>query len=78
MAPLPPATAAQAPIARPRSVGSENTLVSRDKVAGMMKAAPMPMKARVTMSWVAELANADASDPAPKMARPMLSAPLRP
>ncbi len=30
-----------------------------DSVAGMMNAPPMPMNARVAMSWSAEPANAD-------------------
>ena len=53
---------AQTPIALPRSLGGK-TLVMIDSVAGMMNAPPMPMNARVAMSWSALLANADASEP---------------
>ena len=59
-----------------RSVGK--TLVMIDSVAGMMNAPPMPMNARVAMSWSAELASADSSEPRPKIARPICSAPRRP
>ena len=38
------------PMARPRSSGG-NTLVMIDRVAGMMNAPPMPMSARVPISW---------------------------
>ena len=77
-APLAPATAAQRPIARARSRGSAKMLVSRERVAGMISAAPMPMNARVKISVLASPAKADAIDPTPKMARPTISAPLRP
>ena len=43
---------------RARSGG--NTLVMIDSVAGMMNAPPMPMNARVAMSWSDVFANADA------------------
>ena len=74
----PPATAAHTPMARARSFGSWNTLVSSERVAGMISAAPMPMKARVKISIVAEVAKADANDPMQNRPRPVLSAPLRP
>ena len=51
-----PATPAHTPMARPRSVGSGKTLVRIDSVAGMISAPPMPMNARVTISWSAESA----------------------
>ena len=54
------------------------TLVRIDSVDGMMKAPPMPMRARVAMSWPGEPAMADSADPAPKTIRPTLSAPWRP
>ena len=43
-----------------------------DSVAGMMNAPPMPMNARVAISWSALVANADASEPRPKTTRPDL------
>src|SRR3954463_540324 len=67
-------TPAQTPIALARSRGSWNTLVSTDRVAGMIADAPMPMSARVPMSTVADGANADSADPTPKMTSPMVSA----
>ena len=41
-----PATADQRAMALARSAGTVNTLVRIDKVAGMMAAAPMPMRTR--------------------------------
>ena len=49
-----------------------------ERVAGMMNAPPMPMKARVAMSWPDDVAMAAASDPSPKMTRPICRAPRRP
>ena len=73
------ATPAQMPMARARSFGSVKTLVRIDSVAGMISAAPMPMNARVAMSGGGRRRRRPtASEPTPKMARPMLSAPLRP
>ena len=66
-APLPPATAAQTPMARPRSRGSWKMLVSSERVAGMMNAAPMPIEARVKISSVAPPARPDSIEPMPKM-----------
>ncbi len=57
-------------MARARSAGTVNTLLMIDRVAGMMSAPPTPMRARVAISWVAEPATADATDPAPKTSRP--------
>ena len=48
--PARPAVPAQTPIALPRSRAGK-TLVMIDSVAGMMNAPPMPMNARVAMSW---------------------------
>src|SRR3954447_23514235 len=47
-----PATAVHRPIALARSLGSVNTLVRIDSVAGMTRAAPTPMTARAAMSWL--------------------------
>jgi hypothetical protein len=77
-APLAPATAAHAPIARPRSVGLWKMFVRSDNVDGMISAAPIPMNARVTTSMPADVANADVAEPMQKIARPVLSAPRRP
>ncbi len=49
-----------------------------DSVAGMMNAPPMPMNARVAISCVGEVANADASEPSPNTTSPIWSAPRRP
>ena len=72
-----PAVPAHTPIARPRSCGGK-TLVMIDSVAGMISAPPMPMNARVAISWSAEPANAEASEPRPKSTYPACSAPRRP
>ena len=62
-----------------RSRGSGNTLVRIDSVAGMISAPPMPMKARVTISCVgASRRSAEATEPTPKMTRPMLQRALAP
>jgi hypothetical protein len=71
-----PATAAQMPIAFARSPAGK-TLVMIDSVVGMISAPPMPISALVTMSMLADSANADASEAPPKMARPAASAPRR-
>ena len=73
-----PAIAAHAPMARARSLGSVKMLVSNDRVAGMISAAPMPMNARVKINMVALSASADAADPTPNTTSPMLNAPRRP
>src|SRR3954447_15947447 len=73
--PMPMAdTPAQMPMALPRSAGLVKTLVRIDSVDGMMNAAPMPMSARVPMSIVADVANADATDPMPNTESPNASA----
>ena len=43
-----------------------------------MSAPPMPMNARVMMSWLGLLDSADATEPMAKMTMPMRSARLRP
>ena len=53
---------AQTPMARPRSVGSVNTLVRIDSVAGMISAPPTPMSARVAISWLGSVARAESTD----------------
>ena len=77
-APLAPAVAAQTPMALPRSLGSWKMLVSSDRVAGMISAAPTPIEARVKISSVAPVARPDRIEPTPKMTRPTISALLRP
>ena len=69
---------AQMAMARARSAGTVKTLVTIDRVAGMINAPPMPITQRVAMSWPALPAVADSTEPMPKISRPMLSAPLRP
>ena len=41
-----------------------------DRVAGMMNAAPTPMSARVPINIVADDANADSTEPIPKIPSP--------
>ena len=72
-----PLTAAQIPIALPRSCAG-NTAVRMESVAGMMNAPPMPISARVRMSMFDESASADRPEPRPKTSSPKLSAFLRP
>ena len=72
-----PAVPAHTPIALPRSFVGK-TLVMIESVAGMMNAPPMPMKARVAMSWSDVVASAENSEPSPKTIRPSCSAPRRP
>ena len=43
-----------------------------DRVAGMMQAPPTPMRARVAISMVGELAMADSNEPVAKITRPMV------
>ncbi len=77
-APLAPATAAHTPMARARSRGSWKMLVSSESVAGMIRAAPMPIEARVKISCPGLSAMAEKIDPRPKITRPTMRAPLRP
>ncbi len=72
-----PAVPAQTPIARPRSLAGK-TLVMIERVAGMMNAPPIPMNARVAISWSEVVASAERSEPSPKTTRPTWSAPRRP
>ena len=71
-------TPAQMPIALRRSSLSRKTFVRIDSVEGMMNAPPMPMSARVKMSMVALVANADRADARPNTTRPNVSARYRP
>ena len=73
-----PDTPAHMPMARARSLRSVNRLVSNDKVAGMISAPPMPMNDRVAINMVADVANADATEPVTKISRPADSADRRP
>ena len=73
-----PEKPAQIAIARPRSLGSRKTLVRIDSVDGMISAPPMPMKARVKISWLAVSTEAEAIEPSANSTRPACSAPLRP
>ena len=50
---------AQMAMARARSVGTVKTLVTIDRVAGMMSAAPTPMTQRMAISEVGLVAVAD-------------------
>jgi hypothetical protein len=73
-----PAIAAQMAMAWARSFRSVNTLVMIDRVAGMISAPPMPIRARVAINWSALLACDDRTEAVPMMARPMARAPRRP
>ena len=71
-----PATAAQMPIAFGRSPAGK-TFVMIDRVVGMISAPPIPIRALVAISMLADSAKADASDAVPKIASPATSAPRR-
>ena len=72
-----PAVAAQIPIAFARSRPGK-MLVMMDKVAGMISALPIPMNARLAMSWFAEPDKADSREPVPKIKKPAWRAGRRP
>ncbi len=78
MATARPEKPAHTAIARPRSRGSRKTLVRIDSVAGMISAPPMPMKARLAMSWTVDVDSAADTEPMANTTRPICSAPLRP
>jgi len=65
-------------MARPRSAGTVNTLLMMDRVAGMISAPPMPIRARVAIRWLGDPVRADATDPRPKMTRPAVRPRRRP
>jgi hypothetical protein len=65
-------------MARARSAGTVKTLLMMDRVAGMISAPPMPIRARVAIRLFGEWTRADATEPAPKINRPMLRPRRRP
>ena len=71
------ASAAQIPIALPRSSGGK-TLAMIDSVAGMISAAPTPISERIAITWPAESATSAPRLASPKIAMPDCSASLRP
>jgi hypothetical protein len=72
-----PKTPAQMPMAFACSSRGK-TFMRIESVAGMMSAPPMPITAREAVSISLVVDSAAATDEAPKMSRPMLSARLRP
>ena len=78
MAMAAPAVADQMAMAWARSFRSVKTLVMIESVAGMISALPMPMIARVAMSWSALSANDDSTEAPPMTMRPIDRAPRRP
>jgi len=72
-----PEKLAQMPIALPRSDGS-NTFVITDSVCGCTSAAPMPISARVPISWPGVDANAEATDANPNRIMPTIRKRRRP
>ncbi len=75
--PAAPVIEAQMAMALVRSWGGK-TLIRIDRVDGMMKAAPTPMRARQAMSCHMALDIEAQPAPARKMIRPSWRAPLRP
>ena len=73
-----PLAAVQTAMALARSRGSPNTLTRIDSVVGMISAPPRPITPRPTISAVVDVAVADTTDPARKVARPAASACRRP
>ena len=73
-----PVVPVQMPIARSWSSGSRKRSVMIERVAGMMQAAPKPMKARKAISSLTEPEKADPADPAAKRTRPAQKTFLRP
>ena len=72
-----PETAAQAAIALPRSSAGK-MLVMIERVAGMMKAPPTPIRARLAISISELVDSAEATEPVAKTISPNCSARLRP
>ena len=66
-----PAVPAQAPMARARSPGSRKTSLMIDSDAGMVRAAPAPIRARQAISRWTEPEKAAPTDPAAKTVSPM-------
>ena len=73
-----PVVADQIPIARAWSSASRKTLMTIERVAGMMQAAPRPMTDRATINAVTDAEKADAAEPAAKTASPAQKTFLRP
>ena len=65
-----PETPAQIPMARARSLGSWNTVVSTESVAGKMHAPPSPMRARAAISWPGVEASDASAEQTPNHATP--------
>ena len=78
MATATPTIADHTPIAAARSLGSVKTLTKIAKVAGKIKAAPMPMSARAPMSWFDVVERAASPDVPAKMIKPICNARRRP
>jgi hypothetical protein len=72
-----PANPAHTAIARGRSCGGKIDVII-DSVAGITKAAPMPMTARLAITCVASLASPPSSAPRPNTTSPPTSARRRP
>ena len=73
-----PLMAAQMPMAAARSFGARNTLTRMARVAGKMRAAPMPIRARQAMSWPGSPDQAAPAEKPAKSTSPTIRAPLRP
>ena len=73
-----PETADHMAMALARSVGTVNTLVRIDKVAGMMAAAPTPMTTREAISSPADPDRPARADPRPNTTRPPARVRCRP
>ena len=65
-------------MAAARSFGSAKTLAMIASVAGKMKAAPIPISARLTMRAPADPTDPATTDVIPKATRPTMSERLRP
>ena len=77
-APPAPATAPQIPSALLRSDPSANVVVTIERAAGEMIAAPSPWIDRAAISQPSEVANPPASDAVENTARPMMKRRRRP
>ena len=73
-----PVVAPHRPIARARSPRSVNTFDSSDSVEGNTIAEPIPITARVAISWPGSSVSPPARLATPNTARPASSMPLRP
>ena len=77
-APPAPATAPQTPSARLRSLPAGNSVISSERAAGEMRAAPMPCAARETTSMSGVTESAPAIDATTKRPRPAMKTRRRP